>query len=375
MRDRKREPGFSLIELLVAMALTGVLMAAAMMMYQKSVQIANVVTNRAEMQSEMRGAMNQVARDLNQAGTGIPLGGIPIPSTTNGGVNPIFGCDASRCYLTAGKNVFTTGTLNKVTPANSAGVTTSEATDAIVMLYMDPIAPANDTTSSATGLDWSPYPTTTIADDGSTLTMPATTTPVLNDPTKGLMVGDLLLMQNEKGSALGVVTGFNAATRQILFAANDPLKFNQPAAVPKLGTLASLRIDPLPGVGVPHYKPVSVARIMMISYFVWKDPTDGHLMLMRQVNGRAAAPVAEYIEDLQITFDVLDDSKDPAVLTANLPDAAIGTPAVPQPNMIRKINLRLIARSPQLNAQGQYDRMSIATSVGPRNLSFHDIFN
>ncbi len=375
MRKRKPQSGFSLAELLVAMALTGVLMAAAMMLYQKSVRIAGFVSTRAELQSEMRGAMNQIARDLNQAGTGIPIGGIPIPSLANGGVNPVFGCDATRCYLTAGKNVFTTGTLNKVTPANSAGITTSEATDALVMLYMDPIAPAGDATSSATGLNWSAFPTTTVADDGSTLTMPVGTTPVLNDPRRGLVVGDLLLLQNEKGSAVGVVTGFDAATGIIRFASGDPLKINQPAAVPVIGTLASLRISPLPGVGVPHYKPVSVSRIMMISYYVWKDPSDGHLMLMRQVNGRAASPVAEYIEDFQVSFDVLDDSKSPAVLTADLPDAAIGTPAVAQPNMIRKINLRLIARSPQLNDRGQYDRMSIATSVGPRNLSFHDIFN
>ena len=45
--------------------------------------------------------------------------------------------------------------------------------------------------------------------------MPAGTTPVLNDPQKGLVLGDMLLMQNEKGSALGVVTNFNAAARTI----------------------------------------------------------------------------------------------------------------------------------------------------------------
>src|ERR1700756_4845311 len=98
-------------------------------------------------------------------------------------------------------------------------------------------------------------------------------------------------------------------------------------------------------------------------------------MLMRQVNARTPSPVAENIEDLQITYDVLDDSKSPAVLTANLPDAAIGSPATPQPNQIRKINLVLTARSPRPNAQGVIDRMSIPTSVGPRNLSFGDRYN
>jgi len=373
MHQRAKQKGFTLLELLVSMAITLTVLAAAMMLYQKSVQVANFATSRAETQSELRSAMNQITRDLNQAGTGIPLGGIPIPSAAASGTNPVFACDAARCYITTG-NTFTTGTLNKVTPANGTGLTTLEATDAIVMLYMDPIAPTNDPTSSATGLDWSPYTTTTIADDGSSLTMPSGTTPALNDPQKGLIVGDLLLMQNDKGSALGVVTGFDAASRTISFAAADPLKFNQPAAAPISGTLASLRIFPLPASG-PHYKPTSVSRIMMITYFIWRDTNDGHLMLMRQVNARTPSPVAENIEDLQITYDVLDDSKSPAVLTANLPDAAIGSPATPHPNQIRKINLVLTARSIRPNAQGAIERMSIATSVGPRNLSFRDRYN
>lgn len=373
MRSQRSQKGFSLFELLIAMAVGAVVMAASVLMYQKSVQVSNIVTSRAELQTEMRGAMNQIARDLNQAGTGIPVGGISIPSAAGGGVNPKFACDASACYITA-SNTFTAGLLYKVTPGNNIGVTTSEATDSIVVTYMDPIAPTGDVTSSATGLDWSAYTTTNITDTGDSLTMPAGTTPALNDPQKGLVVGDLLLMQNEKGSAIGTVTGFNAATGVISFAAaGDPLKFNQPANPAVSGTLAGLRISPTPAIG-PHYKPVKVSRIMMITYFVRKDPADSHLSLMRQVNARPPAPVAEYIEDLQISYDMLDDSTDPSTLVANVAGATLGTPAVAKPNQIRKINLRLTARSPQLNAQGDYDRMSIATSIGPRNLSFYDTY-
>ena len=370
MRNQPIQRGFSLVELLIAMAITGVVMAGAVTLYQRSLQVSSFVTSRAELQSELRAAMNQVARDLNQAGTGIPTSGIPVPTTSTGGVNPKFACDSSGCYLSSG-NTFTKGVLYKVTPANNVGVTTSEATDALVVTYMDPIAPAGDLNSSATGLDWSPYPTTSITDTGDSLTMPAGTTPALDDPQKGLVVGDLLLMQNDKGSAVGVVTGFNAAARTISFAVNDPLKLNQPASPAVSGTLASLAISPTPAVG-PHYKPTLVSRIMMITYFVRKDPADGHLMLMRQVNARPPSPVAEYIEDLQITYDALDDSTDPATLVANLPTAAVGAPATSKPNQIRKVNLILTARSSQLNSNGQYDRMSIATSVGPRNLSFSD---
>jgi hypothetical protein len=32
-------------------------------------------------------------------------------------------------------------------------------------------------------------------------------------------------------------------------------------------------------------------------------------------------------------------------------------------------------RSPRPNAQGVYDHFSLTTSIGPRNLSFHDRYN
>lgn len=371
MRSQGPQNGFSLFELLIAMSVGAVVLAASVMMYQKSVAVSNLVISHAELQTEMRGAMNQIARDLNQAGTGIPLAGITIPSAAGGGINPKFGCDASACYISS-SNTFTSGILYKVTPGNNIGVTTSEATDSLVVTYMDPIAPTGDLTSSATGLAWGAYSTTNISDTGDTLTMPAGTTPALNDPQKGLVVGDLLLLQNDKGNAVGTVTSFNAVTGVINFASTgDPLKFNQPASPAVSGTLASLRISPTPATG-PHYRPVTVSRIMMVTYFVRKDPVDSHLSLMRQVNARPPAPVAEYIEDLQISYDMLNDATDPATLVANVADATLGSPAVAKPNQIRKINLRLTARSPKLNTQGDYDRMSIATSIGPRNLSFYD---
>jgi hypothetical protein len=353
------------------MAIGGVVLAGAVTLYQKSVQVSSIVTSRADLQAELRGAMNQIARDLNQAGTGIPQGGISIPTAANGGVNPKFACDASTCYISAG-NVFKDGVIYKITPGNSVGPTTSEATDAIVITYMDPIAPTADINSSANGLDWSAYATTAITAKGDILTMPAGTTPALNDPQKGLAVGDMLLMQNTKGNAVGVVTAFNAGTGQITFAANDPLKLNQPASPAVPGTLAALAISPPPAAPAPLYNATRVSRILMITYFIRKDPVDSHPVLMRQINARQPSPVAENIEDLQITYDALDDSTNPAKLVANLPDAAVGSPAIVKPGQIRKVNLILTARSPQLNANGQYDRMSIQTSVGPRNLSFSD---
>jgi hypothetical protein len=58
-----------------------------------------------------------------------------------------------------------------------------------------------------------------------------------------------------------------------------------------------------------------------------------------------------------------------------LPNAATGSPPTSKPNQIRKINMTITARSSRPNAQGNYDRLSITTSIGPRNLSFHEKYN
>jgi hypothetical protein len=83
--------------------------------------------------------------------------------------------------------------------------------------------------------------------------------------------------------------------------------------------------------------------------------------------------VADHIEDLQFTYDVFDTNT--STLTTALPDAATGTPPVPVPNQIRKVNVTMSVRSPRPNERGVYDHYSLTTSIGPRNLSFRDRYN
>ena len=354
-----KQKGFTFVELMVAIAVMLVVLAAATSLYQKSVQVSTIVNSQSDMQAEVRAAANQLARDLNQAGTGIPIGGIPIPSAASGGTNPQFACDSTKCYITAG-NTFTQGTLYKVTPADGVGPNTVEATDAIIITYVDPT------------LNWSAYPTQVAAKDGTSITMPGGTTPALNDSSVGLNIGDVLLLQNSTGAAVGVVTNYVAATGVISFANNDPLNINQSGAT--AGNIKSLEFSPVPGAA-PYYPAITVSRIMMITYFIQTitTPNGPDTQLMRQIGARTPTPVADHIEDLQFTYDVFDTNT--STLTAALPDAAIGSPAVAVPNQIRKINITMSVRSPRPNAQGVYDHLSLTTSIGPRNLSFHDRYN
>ena len=211
-----------------------------------------------------------------------------------------------------------------------------------------------------------PLPATTqvAAADGSTITMPGGTTPPLDDPAVGLNVGDVLLLQNANGAAVGVVTNFVAASGVISFTNLDPLNMNQSGATS--GNIKSLNV---PGSAT------TVSRIMMITYFIQQinTPSGPDTQLMRQIGARTPTPVADHIEDLQFTYDVFDTNT--STLTAALPDAAIGTPATPVPNQIRKVNVTMSVRSPRPNAQGVYDHLSLTTSIGPRNLSFRDRYN
>jgi prepilin-type N-terminal cleavage/methylation domain-containing protein len=112
--------GFTIVELLIALAVTVVIVAAAVLMFTNSVQSSTRSLKYSEIQTEARAALSQITRDLSQAGTGVPLNGIPIPSLVTGGVDPSFACDSNQCY-TASDAPFTQGLLYKVTPATTSG--------------------------------------------------------------------------------------------------------------------------------------------------------------------------------------------------------------------------------------------------------------
>jgi prepilin-type N-terminal cleavage/methylation domain-containing protein len=345
--------GFTLVELLVATALTVTVIGAAVLVFTNSVQTSGQSLKRSEVQTEARAAISQITRDLSQAGTAVPLNGIAIPSLATGGANPNFACDASQCY-TAVDPAYTQGLLYKVTPGYVIGPTISEPSDAIKITYVDPT------------LDWSAFQAATIAPNGSSLTMPAATLPAVNDAAVGITPGDVILLQNAYGSAIGVAT---AVAGQTITFGVDPLNINQPGA--PAGNIAALAT---PASNPVTYPATQVSRLMMVSYFIqtFVGPSGPDSRLMRQNGSHSPAPVAEHIEDLKFTYDVIDPVSN--ALTANSPAAVLGNPAVPQPNQIRKVNINVTSKAVRadLSSAATTQRVNLTTSIGPRNLSFRD---
>jgi prepilin-type N-terminal cleavage/methylation domain-containing protein len=351
LKQKRGSAGFTLLELLVAMALTVIILTMGAQLYKQASMATNLLVVRAEMQQNARSAINTITRELSVAGTGLPSGGIQLPDGA-GATPPVFACDTTSCYIAS--NAFLNAHLYAVMPGFQKGLTVGPNSTSIVTLaYMD------------SSLTLNSLPLTNFTPSGSQITFDPST-PKIADPAVGLKVGDLIMVYNTNGAAMGVITGLPQPNK-VDFATSDPLNINQPSA--SHGNLASI----LSG-GTAATLPTSAVRINLVTYFLQPDPgpdgmvgtaDDGAPRLMRQLNTSRPIPVAENIQNLQFSYDIFDDSTSTA--SSNLGDANL------KYNQIRKINIVVAVRSATRDPQtGQFQSLTLATSVSPRNLSFRD---
>ena len=117
-----------------------------------------------------------------------------------------------------------------------------------------------------------------------------------------MRAGDIILFTNALGSAMQMVSDVNGQV--VTFAAGDAMGLNQRAA--PQGTLMQLTSGP----GV--FPPTTATRINLVSYYIDNatDPTTPRLV--RQVNLGARLAVALGIENLQMTYDLVDGATNPS---------------------------------------------------------------
>src|SRR5438445_13515195 len=84
LQRRRTNRGFTLVELMVSMAVTLIVLGTALTVFKKSMDAATTVTAKAEMQANARAAINGIVRELSQAGSGGMtwggINGIPVVS-------------------------------------------------------------------------------------------------------------------------------------------------------------------------------------------------------------------------------------------------------------------------------------------------------
>jgi len=384
----KSSRGFTLLELMISMAVGLIMIAAAVQLYSSGVDATWVISQKAEMQQDLRSTSDMLLKDISLAGAGMPLGqGIALPS--GAGVRPLYGYanGCSNCVNTNGLQypcAAPTGTcvptLFGIIPGYQLGITPPGSTtrsDVITMVYTDTVFalncynisfPAGGGINPVTFTLPSPLPSSCVLPPNIVTPQP------VNDPVVGLQTGDVVFFQNTLGSSSGQAvaevstvakTGTNTYT--VTFADSDPLKLNQSTATS--GDLAQI----ITGTGT------TATRLFVITYYLWLQPDPlgvgtGTPVLMRQVNGHAPTPVAENVVNMQFTYDTYAAD---GTLLNNSGDGGESTGV--SPNLIRKINvLHLSIRSQlagtrsALYATKGFQTYDIQTSISARNLSYQN---
>jgi len=345
MHQKKRSSGgFSLIEVLISLVLAVGMMAATSALLKNSLDLVDTTTLLGEMNQNARVGINLLSKDLSVAGAGIRfIGAVQLPDGKGASASR-YACDEQDCHVANG--LFADRRLYPITPGPNKGPEVGgNQTDAVTLMYRD----------AESRLDQ--YFLVKMTPSGSQIEFDSRTSPRPDDPIRGIKEGDVLIVHNVNGSAAAVATSVQGF--RVNLAANDPLGFNQPSA--EHGNVASLANE-----GTNVYPETSAFKISLVSYFLEADaPTDVR-RLMRHVGARPPLAVAENVADFQVTYDIFDDSGG-GVTTSDLDDAG------GKPNLIRKINLRLVVRAPRRGSSGKrYDYAVLQTSVSARNLAFLD---
>ena len=356
---RKNEGGFSLMELLVAVALGLMVLAATTQLFKNGMDATILVSQSSEMQQGVRSTVNLLAKDVSMAGSGLPSGGLALPFGA-GSTPTFFAVDSNRAWIA--NNTYPGNFMYGIIPGAGNGLesggpaiipATGKGSDAITVVYADYAFPLNQYTLT--------FPAANPNGDVITLAPPVPLPvgfPAIQSPT-GIQFGDLILLSNNVGNAVGEVTGIapsGASNTNLTFANLDPLRMNQSGA-------AKGNIKYIMGGGT-----TTATRIWAVTYFleVPAAATGQAPRLMRQVNGQTPQPVADNIINLQVTYDMCDGTNGPTC--SNIANAL----AAPfSPTQVHKVNIQVMGQT--LTPYGNKSRSTVlATSVSTRSLSFKD---
>jgi prepilin-type N-terminal cleavage/methylation domain-containing protein len=143
--------GFTLLELMISMAIGLILLSSALMMFRQAVNATWVTSQKSEMQQDFRAAANILQRDISMAGSGalgqqgLAANSVGLP-TGVGSTNPVYPCSGITCnYIVGAPVAYPTNAggaplLYSIIPGYNLGVTldaTEGPTDIITVAYAD----------------------------------------------------------------------------------------------------------------------------------------------------------------------------------------------------------------------------------------------
>jgi prepilin-type N-terminal cleavage/methylation domain-containing protein len=379
MRRARSQNGFTLVEMMIGIALGVMLILGMLSLFRTGVNTAITVTQRADTQENMRAGIEMMAKDIGLAGAGLPTGGLQL--ATGGSLSKVACNQSGTCYLTT--DTYPTGNyMYGLIPGYKNGVESSAVissapaavNDSITSVYCDYNFPlSNFTFSFPNGT------TSTVSVVNSAITPNNILAP------GGLNVGDLIFFlvtspgngtgnqgtsSSQTAAVVAEITGIPSNTT-IDFASGDALNVNQTGPNSLSATVTALGAN-LGVTGTSTGNQVTACRLEAVTYFLEVPPAGGTVQsprLMRQVNGLNAVPLADNIINLQFSYDLISSTS--GLINANVADP-IGSGD--NPAMIQKINMVIMGQS-ILGYGKKNQSMSLATSVSARNMSFCNAYS
>jgi prepilin-type N-terminal cleavage/methylation domain-containing protein len=349
----KQSAGFTLLELLVAVAITVIIVAISLSLLVNFEHTSEGIVLAANTQENLRAGMNYVVRDLVLTGEGLPTGGIAIPNGAGVAVNRPGPTGAGYTFP------LTYTAIPAITPGAAMGANVMEPSDMVTVMYADnSIALSQNLINDPTPPAGDPVCNGTIDPGGASVAFDINCTNI----SSGVMIihpGDLILFSNAQGNAMEEVT--SVAGQIVNFAVNDAYNLNQ--RVDPSGTMHQIQTP----AGSGNYPPTTATRVVMVTYYLDNtNPNDPRLM--REVNFNTPQPVAEGIEDLQASYDFIDGVTNPT-------DQKIA-PAGDSPNQTEDVNLFMAARSAHaFSWTHRYFRNNLVTQVSLRGMAYFNRYN
>ena len=385
--------GFTLIELLIAMTVTLVLLYAAVLAFQNASNSNQIVVQSADMNDNLRAGLNLIQQDLQQAGAGIPVGGISIPFTPNstatcgttaainrpmlGGKTTFPACNSTMPAVEPGNSLGPALTAPDATAGTASNPDPSGITDEITVLYQDNTLKLDSLPVYAAASGSSPgCPNGSVVLSNTSVTVTFDPT-CINLTTAGIQVqvGDLILLSNPNGNTLLCVTGVTLGSNSLTFASGDAFGLNGRNKTDTSGTIAQMATSGCTTGANSCFPSVLATRVWMVTYYLDNVTSPPWVRLVRQINMPVAGntiidqptPVGETLENLQFTYNFVDGIANPSNQST--------VPAGNSESQIRSVNVYLAARSNYNLNKGtstSYARSNLMTQVSLRSMAYVD---
>ena len=380
--DGSRERGFTLVELLVSMAITTVVLGATMVAMSDATKANDSAIQMTGLNNSLRTAMDLMVRDFMQVGQGLPAGRV-VGLPNGGGAEPIqLPGPPGTDYQLEGSS-FCPPDPNDPNPD-------TECEQISAIIPGPGLGPQLGENATPTDMVWiiaadsafERVPLARFSPTGRFIEVNAAVN-ISDGGPDDVHPGDLIMLT--KGSASVLLEVTEVSGQQIKFDNGDSMRMNQSASYN--GTMHSMSNYAPPDDDNNGRIYTEATRIRMTSYYIDAVTNPRRPRLVRRMNNgdpfifdnTLGTVVAFDIENLQITYDIADGVTNPAnvrMTDADMNGTGACAPRACSPNQIRKVNLLLSGRSERpARVLGQFFHNTLVTQVSLRSLAFVDRYH